>query len=206
MKSAALGFRVHSGWTALIALTVTKGAPVALIRQRVHLVKTFTYHFRQPYHTAKEMPPDEGRAFILRVRSKARRLALDAILTVKAELHNQGYVLHRCGLLLASGRPLPELPKILASHSLIHTADGELFREALLHASGRCGLKSLSIKEREVFSSASRALHRNPADLTRRIADLDRPLGPPWSQDEKLASLVAWLAISSRASLRSARS
>jgi hypothetical protein len=206
LKSAALGFRVHSGWTALIALTVTKGAPVALIRERVHLVKTFTYEFRQPYHTAEKMPLPEARAFISRVQSEARRLALDAILTAKAELHNQGYLLDRCGLLLASGRPLPELPKVLASHSLIHTADGELFRAALLHAAKRCSLKPLTIKEREVLSSASRALRRDPADLTRRIADLGRPLGPPWSQDEKLATLVAWLASPSRGSPTSARS
>ena len=59
MKSAALGFRAHSGWTALVALSVTAGMPSILERQRLHLVEMFTHEFRQPYHTAKRMPLDE---------------------------------------------------------------------------------------------------------------------------------------------------
>ncbi len=198
MKHAAVGFRSHSGWTALIALAVNNGVPTVLARQRVHLVETFTYEFRQPYHSAEKLPFDEGRAFVARMRSEARRLAFHAIRKLKAELQEQGYALARCGLLLASGRTLPSLERILASHSLIHAADGELFREALLHASARCGLKPLAVRERELLDSASRALRRKPDDLTQRIADLGRPLGPPWSQDEKLAALVAWLAMPTR--------
>lgn len=198
MKSAAVGFRAHSGWTALVALAVTKGVPSVLARQRLHLVETFTYEFRQPFHTGEKMPLDEARAFISRAQKEARRLALRAIRKLQIELKEQGYSLARCGLLLSSGRPLPELSKILASHSLIHSADGELFREALLHAGARCGLKAITIKERELLDSASRALHVTPNDLTRRIAELGRSLGAPWTQDEKLASLVAWLALKSR--------
>ena len=197
MKRAALGVRVHSGWAALIALTVTKGAPVVLIRERVHLVENFTYKFRQPYHTAEKLPLEEARAFVARMRSEARRLAHRATRELKTELRDEGYSLTGFGLLLSSGRPLPAFAKILAAHSLIHAADGELFRESLLHAAARTGLKPVAIRERELADSASRVLHRKPADLTQRISDLGRPLGPPWSQDEKLASLVAWLAASS---------
>jgi len=200
MKHAAVGFRVHSGWAALIALTVTKGAPIVLVRKRLHLVENFTYEFRQPYHTAEKLPAQEARAFVARVRSRARRLALRAISELKTELRDQGYSLTGFGLLLASGRPLPAFAKILAAHSLIHTADGELFREALLHSAARTGLKPVVIRERELADSASRALRRRPADLAQSISVLGRPLGPPWSQDEKLASLVAWLAASSHSS------
>jgi hypothetical protein len=206
MKSAALGFRAHSGWTAVVALTVSKGAPRVLARQRIHLVETFTYRFRQPYHTAKEMPPDEARAFIASVQTQAESLAYRAIREVQESLLAQGYRLTRCGVVLASGRPLPKLPDILASHALIHTADGELFREALLQACARCGLLSKTDKERELLSEASRVLRRTPSVLTRRIADLGRPLGAPWSQDEKLASMIAWLALASKpSSLRGSR-
>jgi hypothetical protein len=196
MKHAAVGFRVHSGWAAMIALSVTKGAPVVLVRERLHLVENFTYEFRQPYHTAEKLPLGEALAFVARVRSEARRLALRAIRELKTKLRDQGYSLTGFGLLLASGRPLPAFAKILAAHSLIHTADGELFREALLHAAARTGLKPVVIRERELAHSASRTLRRRPADLAQSISALGRPLGPPWSQDEKLASLVAWLAAS----------
>ena len=200
MKSAALGFRAHSGWTALVALSVTKGAPCVLARQRIHLVEPFTYRFRQPYHTAKNLPLDEARAFVVGVQTHARGLAYRAVRGLQESLHEQGYRITRCGLVLASGRPLPNLPDILASHALIHTADGELFRDALLHASARCGLLSKTAKERELLNEGSRTLRLTPSALTRRIADLGRPLGAPWSQDEKLASLIAWLALASKAS------
>ncbi|MGB0033856.1 MAG: hypothetical protein WBP79_00080 [Candidatus Acidiferrales bacterium] len=198
MKSAAVGFRVHSGWTALVALAVTKGTPSVLARQRVHLVKTFTYEFRQPYHTALKLPLDEARAFVSHSQAEARGLAFRAIRELEAGLKAQSYKLTRCGLLLASGRPLPRLPQILASHAQIHTADGELFREALLHASARCGLETVTVKERELVDATSRALRLKPGDLTRRVTELGRPLGPPWSQDEKFASLAAWLALLSK--------
>jgi len=199
VKNAALGFRAHSGWAAVVALALTKGAPVVLARERIHLVETFRYKFRQPYHTAERMSPDEGRAFISRSQAEARRLAHRAIQQLQENLRAQGYQLSRCGLVLASGRPLPALPQILASHALIHTADGELFREALLHASARGGLHATAAKERELLETASRTLGIKPKILTRRIAELGRPLGSPWTQDEKSASLIAWLALASRA-------
>ena len=200
MISAALGFRAHSGWTALVALSVSKGAPCVLARQRLHLVETFIYKFRQPYHTGERMPLDEARAFISGVETQARNLAYRAIRELQQTLQAQGYGLTRCGLVLASGRPLPELSHILESHALIHTADGELFRGALLHASARCGLAAKTAKERELLNEASQTLRLKPNDLTRRIAGLGRPLGAPWTQDEKLSALIAWLALASKPS------
>jgi hypothetical protein len=197
MRSAALGFRAHSGWTALVALSIRKGVPCVLARQRLHLVETFTYEFRQPYHTAEKMPLEEARAFISRVETEAERLVHRAINQLQENLRAQGYQLNRCGLVLASGRTLPPLPQILTSHALIHTADGELFRRAIRQASASSGLASAIAKERDLLIEISGILGLKPSDLTRRIADVGRPLGPPWSQDEKFASLVAWLALAS---------
>jgi hypothetical protein len=56
----------------------------------------------------------------------------------------------------------------------------------------------LSVKERELLDRAEQTLRLKPADLARRVTELGRPLGSPWSQDEKLASLAAWLALSPR--------
>ena len=177
MKSAALGFRAHSGWTAVVALAVTKGVPSVLARQRVHLVETFTYRFRQPYHTAEKMPLEEAQAFISRIETEAAALAERAIRALQESLLAQGYALKRSGVVLASGRTLPPLPQILASHALIHTADGELFRRAILQASGRNGLASATAKGRELLSEASRVLRVKPGVLTRRIAEPRPPAG-----------------------------
>lgn len=195
MRQVALGFRVHSGWTALVALTLDQGLPQVLLRQRPHLVSTYTYEFRQPYHTAETATASEARSVISHARSDARRLAYQAIHSVEAGLQKAGYVLSCTGLLLASGKALPALSQILGSHALIHTADGELFREALLHASRRSGLKVFAVKERDLFDESASALHLDRDEIVRRIAHLGSALGPPWSQDEKLATLVAWLSL-----------
>src|SRR6266436_6067484 len=172
LKQAAIGFRVHSGWAAVVAVCVEKGAPIVLVKQRVHLVDTFTYEFRQPYHTAEKMLLGQAREFIARMQAEARRLAYRAIRELASRTQEQGVKLTRCGLLLASGRPLPGLEKILASHALIHTADGELFREALLHASARCGLRDFTIKEKELLDRAGQVWGVKPKELMRRATEL----------------------------------
>src|SRR6267143_7236429 len=200
-KQAAFGFRVHSGWAALVAVRLDEGSPVVVARRRVHLVETFTYEFRQPYHTAEKMLGVQAREFISRMQAEARRLAYRAVRELESRTQEQGLKLTRCGLLLASGTPLPALDKILASHALIHTADGELFREALLHASARCGLRDFRIKDKELLDRAGKVFRLKSADLLGRVTELGRPFGSPWSQDEKFATLAAWLAL--RASPRS---
>jgi hypothetical protein len=194
MKQASVGFRVHSGWSAAVAVCLEKGKPVVLWRLRVQLVETFTYRFRQPYHTGERMALPEAREFIGGVREKGRELACRAIRDLQVDLQGRGYQLTCGALLLASGRPLPELEKILASHALIHTADGELFRECLLHAGARCGLAVVSIRERELLDQAAKTLRVPRPSLLRRVTELGRPFGAPWTQDEKFATLAAWLA------------
>jgi hypothetical protein len=194
LKQAALGFRVHSGWAAAVAVTIEKGSPSVVAKQRPHLVETFTCAFRQPYHTAEKMPVDEAREFVARVRDEPRRLAYRAIRGLQSDSEVQGIKLTRGCLLLASGRALPSFESILASHALIHTADGELFREALSNAAERCGLEMIGIKERELLQCAKQTLRIQPAVILRRVTELGKPFGSPWSQDEKFATLAAWLA------------
>lgn len=195
MKSAAVGFRAHSGWTALVAVSLEKSEPFVLSRQRVHLVETFNYSFRQPYHTAEKIPLSEGRKFISQVSAEARRLSSRAIRELQAKLGEANYRVTHCGLLRSSSRALPNLEKILAAHTLIHTADGELFREALSFASRKCGLKEFRVKEKDLLGCGAQSLRLSEGVLLRRLTALGRGLGPPWSQDEKLAALAAWLAL-----------
>jgi hypothetical protein len=195
MQHAALGFRVHSGWTALVAVTLEKKSPVVLIRSKLQLVKIFSYTFRQPYHTAEKMPIGDAAAFVRGVEKESRELAVKGIRAVQQELASLDYKLSGFSLLLASGRELPEFEKILASHALIHTADGELFRDSLRRAGVRCKLPVTAMKERDLIGSASKSLDLRPDVLSRRIATLGKSLGPPWTQDEKLSALAAWLTL-----------
>jgi hypothetical protein len=195
MKAAALGFRAHSGWTALVAVSLDGDSPQVLLRQRPHLVKSFTFEFRQPYHTAEKKALAEGRAFVSRMEAEAAALACEAIREAQREVRKQGYTVGRCGLLLASGRLLPELKQILASHALIHTADGELFRKALMNASEACGCTVYTAKESGLVEEAGQTLGHSQKDLARRLTGLGSTMGAPWAQDEKLSALVSWMAL-----------
>jgi hypothetical protein len=196
MNTAAVGFRVHSGWTSLVVVALEKGKPIVLARQRPHLVETFSYTFRQPYHTAEKMSLHEAEEFLERQRKEARALAVKALHTAQQDVARQGYKVTRAALLTASGRPLPELAKILAAHSLIHTADGEFFRDALLHGGRKRKLVLATIKERDLLATAATALQRTPTAISKVLNELGKPLGFPWAQDEKLATLAAWLTLS----------
>jgi hypothetical protein len=198
MKQAALGFRVHSGWCALVGVSLEDGEPTVLCRKRVQLVETFNYDFRQPYHTAKKGPLEEGRQFISQVKSQAEKLAVHALREVQAELKPAGYGIAAGALLLASGRELPALENILASHALIHTADGELFREALADACAECRVRVCRVREKELLREAAQALRGTETALLKKVAKLGQALGSPWSQDEKFATLAAWVTLQQR--------
>jgi hypothetical protein len=197
MNRAAIGFRVHSGWAAMVAVSLEKGAPVVLQRRKLLLVKTFSYTFRQPYHTAEGMPRGDAREFVRGVEKESQELALIGVRALQKELELADYKICGCALLLASGRKLPEFEKILASHALIHTADGELFRESIRHACGRAKFSLNAMKERDLIAATSKRLNKRPGFLHRHVTTLGKSLGPPWTQDEKQATLAAWLVLAS---------
>jgi hypothetical protein len=199
MKQAAVGFRVHSGWSALVTVSLENDVPRVVSRERVHLVETFIYKFRQPYHTAGRMPLEKARAFVEESLSEAKRLGGSAVRSTQKEVGNKGYELTRGALLLASGKALPGLESILLSHALIHTADGEHFREALRYACADCRVEITCIKERELLDRGVKTLRTKREKLLRRLTELGAGFGSPWTQDEKYAALAAWLVLAEAA-------
>jgi hypothetical protein len=195
MKQAAVGFRVHSGWSALVTVSLEKDGPIVVSRERVHLVETFIYKFRQPYHTAGRMPLEKARAFVDASLVEAKRLAGSAVRATQKELGSNGYELARGALLLASGKALASLEGILRSHALIHTADGEHFREALRHSCADCGVEIACIRERELLERGVKTIGMKRDRLLRRLTELGTGFGSPWTQDEKYAALAAWLVL-----------
>jgi hypothetical protein len=195
MQTAAVGFRVHSGWAAVVVVCGPAQTPVVVERRRIELVKTFSYTFRQPYHTAEKMSLPDAVKFVRDVQSEAKRLGVSSLRALQKDLAEGDFKVVHGALLLASGRALPKLEQILASHALIHTADGELFRDGLRAACAACDLPLDGIREKELFALSSQTLGVQPAALKRRVAALGKSLGPPWSQDEKFAALGAWLTL-----------
>jgi len=174
---AALGFRAHSGWAAMVAAAGTLDAPVVLERRRIVLAAPTE---RFPYHTAAELPLGEAEALIGRAVETSRALACEAISAAVKALGRLGHQVTDCRVLLGSGKVLPGIASILTSHALIHAAEGAMFRDVLMWAARECDLPVLGVREKEL-----------PATALARLASLGKSIGPPWTQDQKLATLAA---------------
>jgi hypothetical protein len=198
-QPAALGFRAHSGWTAAVAVAGTAREPIVLERRRLEIADPSLPGSRQPYHAAEPLGLEAAEALLARCRESSTALAAEGVASMLAQLGERGYRALVAGILLGAGRPLPELAATLRSHALIHTAEGEFFREAVRAASERCSLAVIGIREREVWERGAAAVGLAADDLRRRIDALGRTLGPPWTQDEKLAALAGWTALAEAA-------
>jgi hypothetical protein len=194
-EAVALGLRTHSGWAVAVAVAGSPIKPIIVERQRIKTADERIAGSKQPYHAAKQLPPEEAEALIRRCQESSTLLAIQSLNAAATRLGQKGVTLVGTAILLASGRPLPSLPAILRSHALIHTAEGELFREVLVTASSNCSLEVMRVIERDVWQTAATLFGLQIADLKRRIDDLGKSVGPPWQQDEKLASLAAWITL-----------
>lgn len=192
---SAIGFRVHSGWAALVAVAGPFQSVTVVHRTHITLADAAIAGSVQPYHAAERLQIRDAERLLERCADSSRRLANEAMRKALDDLRKKGYRAAACGLLLASGRPLPGLAATLASHALIHTAEGEFFREAVAYASQSSELPILRIKERELLDTAGAKFRVSPDELGRRLTEIGRTLGPPWRQDEKYAALVASLAL-----------
>src|SRR5260370_3090211 len=52
---AALGFRAHSGWAALVAIAGASRSPAIVERGRLELADPRDPHAKQPYHAAAQL-------------------------------------------------------------------------------------------------------------------------------------------------------
>jgi len=196
MLRAAIGCRAHSGWAALVAIGGSPGSPEVILRRRIENADPEIPGSKQPFHAAEPLDFADAKEFLEECTASTRRLSRQAFEGVIDELRRKNYEAVACGVVLGSGRPLPALNAILASHALIHTAEGEFYRNALVEAAEHCGLKVTGVKERELFERGAAQLHLSIKQVERCVAELGRPIGPPWTQDQKYAALVAWLALS----------
>ena len=188
----AIGFRVHSGWAAVVAVTGSPDHPAILDRRRVQIAEAPSSGPFQPYHRARELGVERGKVYLDQCREASQAFASAALET--AIKHVGGDRVRFCAVLTGSGRPSASLEATLASHAAIHTAEGEFFREIVCYASEFCGLQVRRIKEKELFNLAGSKFDLAPAKLKRTLDELGKVVGPPWQQDQKFAALAAWLA------------
>lgn len=195
MQRAAIGVRTHSGWAALVAVTRCADAVEVLARRRVLLIASNIPGTKQPYHHSETLALPEAEKFLRQCASASERLAAKALGDLLVELRDRQYSVVGCALLLASGRELPSLDKILASHALIHAAEGEFFRHAISSGCTRRSVPVTGIRERDLRQKLQRACGERAEKIEEQISALGRSLGPPWTQDQKAAAMGAFTVL-----------
>jgi hypothetical protein len=112
-----------------------------------------------------------------------------------SELTQRHYRILGAAVLFAAGRPLPALEKILSAHPLIHTAEGEFFRQTAAEAFHSLQIPVTSIRERELDERAIAAFGNKASRVQATISSLGASVGPPWTRDHKTAALAAALIL-----------
>jgi hypothetical protein len=161
----------------LVAVREPASSPEVLARRRVELVDGSLP--RQPYHSIAEegLSLRAGQALITRVE----KMALAAAVAATESVLEAGAV-DAVGVVGRVRRIPDDLETVLASHALLHAAEGDLYERALLDAAAQLGLRGFML---------------DPADIEipAAVDGAGKALGPPWQKDHKLAASVALAAL-----------
>lgn len=197
-RTAAIGFSVHSGWAAMVVLGGTTAAPALLDRARVALIDAHDAEAGQPYHAVEFLCVEEATGRLDAYLATATRLAEASIAAQAEKLKKLGIDLRSLGILESSSRKHVALASILASHALIHAAEGDHFRNALSAAAEQLRLNVCRLQWRMLEEHAMKCLHLPIKRLHDTVDGLGRELGPPWGADQKKAALLAWTLLQKR--------
>lgn len=191
MKRIALGLQMHSGWGVLVAVCWDPYSVEILARRRIVTVDPEEPAALQPYHyLAQHQLADPGK--YLEDRAEASTTLAAKAIAESVRPHQVA----GAAVLWASGRPLPPLKKILAAHPLLHTAEGEFFRDTARRACERLHIPVMVIRERELGERLRAVLGKSADEMQQTVNGLGTLLGPPWTKDHKAAALAAVIVAS----------
>ena len=198
MKRAAIGVRMHSGWGALVAVSTSSNTVEIIERRRIAVIASGSAGAKQPYHFAKNLSLAEAEKFVGSCFAASKCLALAVLRDVSEKLLERHYRLAGSAVILASGRALPPLSKILGSHAAIHAAEGEFFREVFSKACEDLELAVTGIRERDLQERANTTFGKATAGMQHQLSRFGRSLGPPWTADQKTAALAALIVLANK--------
>jgi hypothetical protein len=134
----------------------------------------------QVWHVAAGLPVPEAAALVRRTVDTVTEVATRRLREVLAEVGPVEAV----GVVVGDF-PVPEsVAAVLASHTLMHAAEGQLYRDALLDAAAALG-------QRGVGLSRKRAAALLAGELAGTVRALGAAAGPPWRKEHKLAAVAA---------------
>jgi hypothetical protein len=179
----------------MVALTGSRAAPDVVDRRRIELIDATDEASRFVYHQASELPLPAATQLVETSIRTALDTTLVALRSALVNLNERGFVIHRAGMVGLAPTNLGALAGILASHAAIHTAEGELYRTAIVAACEMLGIAVDRMAANSLRDDAPRAIGLTVAVMDDHMALVKRRLGPPWGQDQKAAMTAAWTAL-----------
>jgi len=189
-QTAALGFRVKSGWAAVVLLTGTARCPQLSDIGRIELCDPQHPETRQPYHAAMgELETDSTK---LDQRELAvRNVSRQALAKLLKDYQRKRFRINRAALVVGSQI---DPARIANPHIRAHALEGRLFRSVIEQVLHDHEIRTELLLERDTYARVAARLTQSSDDLERAIRGFglsDAAKGGPWRAEQKLAALAA---------------
>jgi hypothetical protein len=196
-ENAALGFRVKSGWAAVVLLTGSTISPTLRDNRVIDFADPQSPETRQPYHAAiGELETDPRK--VSRRANVVRDVTQRSIANLLAGYRRKGYLIDRASLVVGSDI---DPASVANPHIRAHAFEGQLFRSVLDQALRGHKIHTAILLERDAYDTAAQRLKKSSVHVRETIQNLGRFTGGPWRAEQKLAALAAWFSLADKFAL-----
>ena len=188
-QTAGLGFRVKSGWAAVVLLTGTARSPQLSDISRIELCDPRLPETRQPYHAA--MGKLETNSARVNQRERVvRNISQQSLGRLLKDYRRKGFRIVRAPLVVGSQI---DPANIANPHIRAHALEGRLFRLAVAETLEDREIRTEVLLERDVYANAAAKLKQSSDDIKRVIQNIGQSAAKngPWRAEQKLAALAA---------------
>jgi len=189
-QTAALGFRVKSGWAAVVLLTHAARTPYLSDVTRIELCDPRFPETRQPHHAAMGKLETDSAKVNHRERA-VRSISQESLTTLLKGYSQKGFRISRAALVVGSQI---DPARIANPHIRAHALEGRLFRSVIEQVLHDHEIRTELLLERDTYASVAARLTQPSDDLERAIRGFGLSAaakGGPWRAEQKLAALAA---------------
>jgi hypothetical protein len=198
VTAIGLGWRIHSWWAVVVAVSGPAVSPVVVRRERVTLLADES--LQEPYHAAAALVGGrvgadaepflaEARALIESVEKAAATAAAAAIRGFVSQLGSVAAV----GVVGGNRKISTELLPNLATHARLHESERNLYEQAVIRSASRVKLPVTTIPATgALIDHASEMLG---VALAPSLAALGKSIGQPWQKNHREATAAALVAL-----------
>jgi hypothetical protein len=138
------------------------------------------------------MAADEAEAWIARVWTACEADARRGVGELIEDLAGAGVSLGVAVVPIGRVKAPDRWEDIIKSHSHMHAAEGDFYRGVVATACTNLGLEVRRVVERDLPAAVGNLLRVDRPELEQHLKWIGAALGPPWTEDQKLATLAAW--------------